>query len=490
MCWNCHTLDMTEELQWASVGELSAAIQARELSPVELTEHVLARIDLLDPQLHAFVAVTRDRALAEARAAEAAIAAGSSRGPLHGIPYAVKDLFDVAGFATMAGCRLLIDRVATEDCAVVRRLAAAGMVLTGKTHTVQFAFGGVGINHDTGTPHNPWHAVPHAPGGSSSGSAVAVAAGMVPVALGTDTGGSVRAPASLCGIAGLKTTVGRVSRAGVFPLSSSLDSVGTLTRTVEDAAWVYEALQGADPDDVSTMRSRDGQAPHDVLTSLSDGVAGLRLAFAETVFFDGADPEVVAAVRAAGDVFSSLGASVSSMEIPEVDEIMGRGDSERARSLFIAAEGCAFNREILAEHFDALDPIVSARLQRGFELSAADYVDTQRRFAAARAGLERRLADVDALLVPSTMIPAHPIAEIDTDADTYARFNGQYLRNTAIGNLLGLCGVSTPCGVTSGGLPTGLMVYASPFAEEMALRVAHAYEQATDWHTRRPPLAG
>lgn len=480
---------MSDELHDLSAAELSARIQARELSPVELTEDVLARIDALDARLHAFVVVTRERALAEARAAESAIAAGSSRGPLHGIPYAVKDLFDVAGLPTMAGCRLLADRIASRDCAAVRRLAAAGMVLVGKTHTVQFAFGGVGINHDTGTPHNPWHAEPYAPGGSSSGSAVSVAAGMVPVALGTDTGGSVRAPASLCGIAGLKTTVGRVSRAGVFPLSSSLDSVGPLTRTVEDAALVYEVLQGADPADDSTMLSGDGQAPHDVLTPLAAGVAGLRLAFAETVFFDGVDVEVESAVRATGQVFSSLGGFVSSMDIPEVDEIMGQGDSERARSLFIAAEGCAFNREVLSEHFDALDPIVSGRLQRGFELSAADYFDTQRRFASARAGLQRRLADVDALLVPTTMIPAHPIAEIDADPDTYARFNGQYLRNTAIGNLLGLCGVSTPCGFTSEGLPIGLMVYAKPFAEDMALRVAHAYERATDWHTHRPPLA-
>lgn len=478
---------MTDDLTFSSVAQLSAQIHARELSPVELTEQVLAGIDRLDPELRAFVEVTRERALAEARAAEVSIGAGSSRGPLHGIPYAVKDLFDVAGRPTMAGCRLLAEHTAARDCAAVRRLAAAGMVLIGKTHTVQFAFGGVGINHDAGTPHNPWHAQPYAPGGSSSGSAVAVAAGMVPVALGTDTGGSVRAPAALCGIAGLKTTVGRVSRAGVFPLSSTLDSVGPLARTVEDCALVYEALQGADPDDDSTMWSRDGQAPHDVRTALHHGVAGLRLAFAETVFFDGADPEVEAAVRATRDVFTALGASVSSMELPEVDEVMGHGDAERARSLFIAAEGCAFNREILTERFDALDPVVSHRMRKGFELSAADYVDTQRRFAVARAGVQRRLADVDALLVPTTMIPSHPIAEIDADADTYGRFNGQYLRNTAIGNLLGLCAVSTPCGFTSAGLPIGLMVYAKAFAEDMALRVAHAYEQATDWHTLRPP---
>lgn len=480
---------MSDDLHVSSVKELSARIHARELSPVELTEHLLARIDVLDEGLHAFVAVMRERALAEAKAAEEAIAAGSSRGPLHGIPYAVKDLFDVAGHPTMAGCSLLADRIATRDCAAVRRLAASGMVLLGKTHTVQFAFGGVGINHDTGTPHNPWHVEPHAPGGSSSGSAVAVAAGMVPVALGTDTGGSVRAPAALCGIAGLKTTVGRVSRAGVFALSPSLDSVGPLTRTVGDAAWVYESLQGPDPDDDSTMQAHVDRGPHDVSSTLDEGVAGLRLAFAETVFFDGVDPEVDAAVRATGEVFTALGASVTSMAIPEASDVMGHGDdSERARSLFMAAEGCASNREILEHHFEELDPIVSVRLRRGFELSAADYIDTQQRFATAQAGVRRRLADVDALLVPTTMIPAEPISEIDVDADTYVQFNGKYLRNTAIGNLLGLCATTTTCGFTSTGLPIGLMVYAKPFAEEMTLRVAHAYEQATSWHTRRPPL--
>lgn len=472
-----------------SVAELSAAIRAREVSPVEVTEQVLARIDLLDPELGAFVTVTRERAMAEARAAEAAIAAGSWRGPLHGIPYAVKDLFDVAGFPTMAGCRLLAGNVASRDGAAVRRLAAAGMVLVGKTHTVQFAFGGVGINHDAGTPHNPWRDEAYAPGGSSSGSAVAVASGMVPVALGTDTGGSVRVPASLCGVTGLKTTVGRVSRAGVFPLSSSFDSVGPLARTVEDAALVYEAIVGADPDDTSTLRPGDAPGPHDVLTSLRDGVSGLRLAFAETVFFDGADPEVTAAVRAAGEVFAGLGASVSSMAVPEVDLVMGEGESERARSLVIAAEGCAFHRSILRDHADELDPVVSRRFLLGFELSAPDYVATLRRFEEARVRLARRLVDVDALLVPTTMIAARPIAEIDADPDTYARVNGQYLRNTAVGNLLGLCAVSVPCGFTREGLPIGLMVYAKPFAEATALRVAWAFEQATDWHARRPPRA-
>ena len=244
---------MADTLAFEGIGSLAGKIRQGSVSPVALTEELLARIDALDPRLHAFIAMARERALGQARAAESALRAGHDLGPLHGIPYAAKDLYDVAGLPTTAGTRVLKDNVAAADCAAVRRLSAAGMVLLGKTHTVQFAFGGVGINHDHGTPHNPWHQVPHAPGGSSSGSGVAVAAGLVPMALGTDTGGSVRIPAALCGIVGLKTTVGRISRAGVYPLSFTLDSVGPLTRSVEDAALVYQALQGPDFDDETTV---------------------------------------------------------------------------------------------------------------------------------------------------------------------------------------------------------------------------------------------
>ena len=284
-------------LAFESIAGLAAKIRSGALSPVTLTEALLERIAALNGRLHAFIAVTRERALAEARAAELALRGGQDLGPLHGIPYAAKDLFDVRGVATTAGTRLLNGNVAKADAAVVRRLAGSGMILLGKTYTVQFAFGGVGVNHDQGTPHNPWQRTPHVPGGSSNGSGVAVGAGMVPMALGTDTGGSVRIPAALCGVVGLKTTVSQVSRAGVFPLSWTFDSVGPLTRSVEDAALVYQAIRGPDPGDASTQ----GAAPHeDVLTGLKDGVRGLRLAFAETVFLDQADPEIVSAVRACG----------------------------------------------------------------------------------------------------------------------------------------------------------------------------------------------
>jgi aspartyl-tRNA(Asn)/glutamyl-tRNA(Gln) amidotransferase subunit A len=464
-----------------TITELAGRLRAREVTAVTLAEQALARIRELDARLHAFIALTAERALAQARAADLALAAGVDLGPLHGIPFAVKDLYDVAGVATTAGTRLLADNIARADATAVRRLTGAGMVLLGKTHTVQFAFSGIGINHDQGTPHNPWHATPHAPGGSSSGSGVAVGAGLVPMALGTDTGGSVRSPAALCGTVGLKTTVGRISRAGVYPLSWTLDSVGPLTRSVEDAALVYQALQGVDADDETTA----GIESHDVLGGLRGGVKGVRLAFAESVFFDGVTAEVDKAVRATGDVFRSLGAHVGRMEVPEVAEAFG----EQRRVLFIAAEGCAVNARLLDERFKELDPVVANRMIAGRTLSAPDYFAVSRQWAALRRRVLHTLRDVDALVVPTTMAPASPVAVIDATAESYAEHNLKYLRNTALGNILNLCAVSVPCGFSDGGLPIGLMVYAKPFDEGTALRVAHAYEQAARWRARRPDLS-
>ena len=467
-------------LEFAPIIALSAQLRAGALSPVTLAETLLERIGAFDKRLHAFMTLTRDRALAEARAAETLLHGGHDLGPLHGIPYAVKDLYDVRGLPTTAGTRLLAANVAASDCAAVRRLSAAGMVLLGKTHTVQFAFGGVGINHDHGTPHNPWSATALAPGGSSSGSGVAVGAGLVPAALGTDTGGSIRIPAALCGTVGLKTTIGRISRAGVYPLSGTLDSVGPLTRSVEDAALLHQALQGPDPADATTA----GVPAQDVLRDLKRGVKGLRLAFGETLFFDDVDPAITGAVREAGGVLRGLGAQVGSVDMPEVTEAM----AEQRRAAIIAAEALAVNGAFIDRQFDALDPVVAHRMKTGRTLSATDYVQVLRQWAALRERVQRTLADVDAVLVPATMIPPRPIASIDATPESYADANVRYLRNTAVGNILALSAVVLPCGFTGDGLPIGLMIYAKPFDEAMALRVAWAYEQATAWHGRAPRL--
>ena len=463
-----------------TIREIGASFRRGAISPTALVERCFARIDAIDPALHSFLRLTRDRALGEARAAEAALRAGVDTGPLQGIPYAAKELFDVRGEPSTGGTHLLEHRIARDDAEAVRRLASAGMALVGKTHTVQLAYGMVGVNNDQGTPRNPWSRVPHATGGSSSGSAVAVAAGFVPMALGTDTGGSVRVPAALCGVVGLKTTVGQVSRAGVHALSWTLDSVGPITRTVEDAALVYQELQGADSRDDAASRA----APRDVLSTLEDGVGGLRIRFAETLFFHDLDPDVERAVRDTGEVFRSLGADIDSMEVPEIAEAW----TLPKRALLVASEGIAANRKLFDEHFHELDPIVALRMAPGRELEGADYLILLRSIAELRDRLQQRLRGVDALLVPTAMVPARPLEGLDKPTQDYFDYNLKLNRNAGLGNLLGLCGVSVPCGFTALGLPIGLMVYAAPFREDLALRVAHAYERAAAWPPRVPDL--
>lgn len=467
-------------LHYQPITALARGIRSGEFSPVELAEHLFSRIESFDRALNAFKLVSRERAFAQARGAEIVLRSGQDLGPLHGIPYAAKDLFDVRGLPTSAGTRLLENNIASKDAHVIRRLAQAGMVLLGKTHTVQFAYSGVGINHDHGTPHNPWHHDHYVAGGSSSGSAVAVAAGMAPAALGSDTGGSVRIPASLCGIVGFKPTVGRVSRAGVYPLSWTLDSVGPLTRSVEDAAIIYQYLQGSDLKDDTTWP----HIPQDVLKGLKGGVRGLRLAFPETVFWEDIHPEVEKAVRQSRQVFEGLGAHVESIEFPEA----ARALQLNPRGLIIAAEAYTLNKKWLEEHFEELDPIVAHRMIKGREISATEYLQNHLDWKGLRMKANETLGDVDVLLVPTTVIPAMPVADVDRDMDVYSEVNVSYLRNTSIGNILNLCGLSVPCGFTREGLPIGLMLYGKSFQEDLVLRAGYAFQQATDWHRRTPDL--
>lgn len=469
-------------LHWQTISALSRQIHSGALSPVALMEHLLARVEALDPTLHAFRLVRRERALALAQAAELALRAGQDAGPLHGIPYAVKDIIDVQGMPTTAGSDLLLDNIAATDATVVRQLNHAGMVLLGKSQTVQFAFGAPGVNHHHGTPHNPWHATPHVPGGSSSGSGVAVGAGLVPMALGTDTGGSVRIPAALCGAVGLKTTVGQVSRAGVFPLSWTFDSVGPLTRSVEDAALVYQAMRGPDPLDTSTQ----GVAPYeDVLSGLQDGVRGLRLAFADSVFWDQADPEVVQAVQACGDVFANMGAHVERIAFPEAQASL----AANASGVISAVEAYMAHQERLGERFQEYDPVVTYRIITGQEATALDYLHAVQSCRALQESMPRVLQDVDAILAPTTMVPPLPLATVDASMEAYKVWNPRYSRNTRVGNVLGLCSLTVPCGFTRAGLPIGLMICGKPFDDARVLRIGYAYEQATTWHLRTPDLS-
>jgi aspartyl-tRNA(Asn)/glutamyl-tRNA(Gln) amidotransferase subunit A len=466
------------DLHQCSVTWLAERIRTRELSPVSLCERLLERIHVLNPKLNAFRLIAEDRALAAAEAAALQISTGQYRGPLHGIPYVTKDLFDVAGLPTSAGSAALEGNIASRDAAVTARLAQAGMVLLGKSNTVEFAFGSVGINHSHGTPHNPWAREPHVPGGSSSGSAVAVAAGLTPLATGTDTACSVRAPAALCGVVGLKTTVGRISRAGIHPLSTTLDSVGPLGRSVADVAHLFMAMQGPDPADPITI----GVAPIDVLSTLDDGVEGLRVAFAEGLLFEQLDGDVERAVRACGAVFESLGARVFSTQFDLAAEVMS------PPSVISQVEGFTVNEPLLRTRSHDLDPIVAQRMMPGGDVKATDYRRALDALVPLRQRARRVFDKVDVLLAPTCMWPALEVRKVDADFETYLRYAGGYLRNCFVGNLLDLCAVSVPCGFTSKGLPIGLMIYARPFHESMALQVAQAFERASPWRERRPDL--
>jgi len=468
------------DIPYLTVAALGRAYRSGETGPVAVATLLLDRIETLNPRLHAFLVVTRERALAEAEAAEKRLKGGLELGPLDGIPYAVKDLYDVRGQPTTAGTHLLDDNIAGADSTAVARLVAAGMVLLGKTHTVQFALGIIGINHDQGTPHNPWHETPHIPGGSSSGSAVAVAAGLAPVALGTDTGGSVCTPAALCGAVGLKTTVGRISRHGIYPLSWTLDTPGPLVRTVDDAALVYRSLQGSDAEDRATL----GVAFDDPLPTLDKGVKGLRIAFAGAPFFDDLDDEVEAAVRTAGQVFTALGAEVGTIDIPEAAQALGDPDCRAV----VLGEAVAINRDLLEKNSEQLDPVVRDLLERGQKMSAAMHAAGCHKLAALQVDIRETLRDVDAVIVPTTKQPARPVDVVDDSIDSYRSYYPAYMGNTTPGNYLDLPGVSLPCGFSTDGLPIGLQVMAKPFGERMALRVACAYERETGWHSRRPDL--
>lgn len=467
---------MNETLDFQSAASLAAAIRRRELSPIELCDLTLERIARLDPGLHAFRLIDADGARRSAHAAEQALRRGEDVGPLHGIPYATKDLFDVAGLPTSAGSNALGASPASMSAAVTRRLGDAGLVLVGKTHTVEFAFGSVGINHSQGTPRNPWQREPHVPGGSSSGSAVAVAAGLVPLATGTDTACSVRTPAALCGVVGLKSTVGRVSRAGIHPLSATLDSVGPITRTVRDAALLFDLMQGHDAGDVATR----GVEPINVLSNLNAGVAGLRIGIAEGLLFDGIDAEVERAVREAAVVLRELGARLDHTEFEPAAAAVERP------SVISLVEGYAANQALLESVPERLDPFILERLRPAINVRAVDYRAALAALPALRAAAASWFERYDVLIAPTCALPALPVATVDADFASHMAYADRYRRNCLVGNLLDLCGISIPCGFTRQGLPVGLMIYGASFREDLVLRVAQAYEAATGWHLQRP----
>lgn len=471
---------MTSFDPFASVIELGQQLRSGQLTSESLTQAYLNRIKRYDNKFNAFVEVLETRALEQAKFADAELGAGFDRGPLHGIPYAVKDLYDVAGVPTRAGTELLSDNVPNENAFIVSHLEELGAILVGKTHTVQFAYGGVGINNKLGTPVNPWAREHYIPGGSSSGSGVAVGAGLVPMALGSDTGGSVRIPASFNNVTGLKTTVGQISRRGVFPLSWTLDSVGPLTRDARDAEVVYRLMAKQDLDDSSMQ---DFQPLRSISKTLSqESLAGHRLVYAKNVFFDDCDPEVEQSVLGAASVFEELGASVEYRPF----EVANAALRLNPKGLVIAAEAYYLNRLLVDEYFDQLDPIVSHRLIKGKDVTAVDYLDIQNGLKSIRHQAIDFFDTADALLVPTVMIPPCSVAACQDNIETYSKINVSCLRNTAIGNMLNLSAVTVPCGFNALGLPIGLMIYGRPFDEIKILKIARAFQSQTQWHSQRP----
>jgi aspartyl-tRNA(Asn)/glutamyl-tRNA(Gln) amidotransferase subunit A len=462
---------MTTEPTDLPVHALSAAIQTRQLSPVELTDALLARIEKLDGKLHAFIALYGKEARLAAEAADRAIRSGHSVGPLHGIPIAIKDLVDLEGRVTTGGSKVWKDRVSRTTATLARKLVAAGMIVLGKTHTVEFAMGGWGTNQHMGTPWNPWDLeVPRSPGGSSSGSGVAVAARMAPCAIGTDTGGSVRLPAAWCGITGLKTTIGRISVHGVLPLAATLDTPGPMTRSVEDAAILFNLLQGPDPLDPQTLR----HAPDDPLPTLKRGVAGLRLAVLAKAERAGIDAEMLAAYDASIETLARLGARIVEVALPR-----RFNDFAALTGRIIGAEGYSYVGDIVDNPELPVDAAVRPRIWLGKDLSARDYLHALAQREAMKHEFAGPLAEVDALLTPTTATPAVPVAEID-QASTPAVF-------TRMVNFLDLCALAVPNGVSRRGLPTSLHIICKGYDEATALRIGWAYEQATEWHAKRPP---
>jgi len=459
-----------------SLSDLAVRLRDGETTSLALVEACLARIDAHDAKLHAFVDVYREEALACARAADLERASRLPRGPLHGVPIALKDLLHIDGRVTTAGSKSWSGRVSDRTATVVERLLAAGMIVLGKTHLVEFAFGGWGRNEPMGAPWNPWDLARHrVAGGSSSVSAVAVAAGMAPAAIGSDTGGSVRIPAALCGLTGHKPTYGLVSLYGAVPLSTTLDSIGPVTRTAEDAALLIAAMAGRDARDDTT---RDAPA-FDLEAALGGNadVRGMRIAaLAAEQFPSYLEPAVSGARDEAIRVLRERGASVEEMRIPFDFEALAR-----ANGTLIAAEAYAFHRAYIEDPALPIDRWVRARMIAGKSIGAAEYIDTLDARRRAAGAFAEWMRGRDALLTPTLPVTATPLEEVDEATTPLALF-------TRPVNYLGACGLSLPAGFSAQGLPVGVQLIGAPFTDAAILRLGRAFQHATDWHRRHPAL--
>ena len=462
------------QLHYLSIRQAGELIQRGELSPVELTRACLDRIQATDDRLHSFILLLADEALAQARTAEAEVLRGAYKGPMHGIPFALKDLYDTAGVRTTAGSQVDIDRVPSEDATTTARLKEAGGILLGKLAMHEFALGGPDWTTPFEPARNPWN-LDHITGGSSSGSGSSVASGQCLGALGSCTGGSIRGPASLCGIVGLKATYGRVSRFGVVTLSWSQDHAGPMTRTVEDTAFMLQAIAGHDPRDPTSSRA---PVP-DYSRSLREDIRGVKIGLPRHYFFDD-DPsvsrEVVAKVEQAVAVLEELGAHVEEVTLPSLDYVRA------ANSVIMVSEAFAYHEPNLKTRPQDFGQIVRGRFRIGGLMSASDYLQAQRVRTWARRDFAEVMKRVDYLVTPTMTQPAPAFEGYDPISTTRGK------SFTAPFNVTGLPAISVPCGFSEGGLPIGMQIAGKPFDEPGVIQAAYTYQQYAGWHEVKPTI--
>jgi aspartyl-tRNA(Asn)/glutamyl-tRNA(Gln) amidotransferase subunit A len=460
------------DLGFLGIADVGARLAARSLSPLELCQVLLRRCERLEPTLNAFITLDADRILAEARVAERELVTGPPRSAVHGVPIAVKDLCWTRGERTTGGSKVLADFVPDEDATVVVRLREAGAIIFGKTNTPEFAYGPLNAYH-YGPSRNPWDPTRFT-GGSSMGAAAALAGGLVPGALGSDTGGSIRGPAHWSGVTGLMPTYGLVPLRGVVPLAASLDHVGPMTRSALDAALLLEVIAGHDPLDPTSVNARAARYAAEVAKS---SAGGLRVGVPRGYLWDQLPPPIALAVEAALDEFRRLGLSVEDVELPEWEAAV------EASYVLIRSEAATEYRQILAERPADLIPEVRERLEAGTRTSAVEYLQARRaadRFAFA---LRRLLTHVGILALPGRAQTAPKMDESGRLLEPLSPRN-----YTAPLNYPGVPALTVPCGFDPAGLPIGIQLVGPHFAEATLLNVAHAYQLVTDWHRRRPPL--
>ncbi len=468
-----------KELPFLTAIQLSKLIETKEVSPVEATQAYLDRIQEVDPKLNSYITITGEQALEAARQAEQEIAAGVHRGPLHGVPMAVKDQFNTAGVPTTGGSSILRDNVPTEDATVITKLKNAGAILLGKLNMSEFAMAEI-YNHPYGTPRNPWD-LKRNPGTSSSGSGAATAASLCATSLGEDTGGSIRGPANFSGLVGLRPSHGRVSRYGVLGGSWSMDTVGPISKSVEDAAITIQAIAGHDPKDTYSW---DVPVP-DYRAALTGDISGIKLGVVqERMDSPNLDPEFRDTVAKAISVLGELGASPEDVSIPLAP------NAGALTMSILSVEWSNLHRPLFEPNIDELDHNNKIRFLTGSVIPAQFYYKAQKIRAVLRQQILDALEKVDVLVLPTGPVTAPPVESVPGIQSKEHALTGLAGRISFTGpfNLAGTPAISIPCGFSAAGMPMGLQIVGRPFAEETVLKVAHAYEQNTDWHNRRPSV--